>query len=136
VPPLSRQAAPRTHSEINPWFQGFSVVSFVVETWLSVRQHRCFHVRTVPAEVASAVKQEVFDKSQKYGLTRRLPPFSFPATPTIFFFFAAPDRAARNATIVCVPQFVRLRGIDHHVRAQPGPHGLRRHALGTGCRVC
>jgi STE24 endopeptidase len=52
------------------FFLGFSVVSFVVETWLSVRQHRCFHARTVPAEVASAVKQEVFDKSQKYGLVR------------------------------------------------------------------
>jgi STE24 endopeptidase len=51
-------------------FLGFSVVSFVVETWLSMRQHRCFHAKTVPAEVASAVKQDVFDKSQQYGLVR------------------------------------------------------------------
>jgi hypothetical protein len=56
------------------FYVGFSVLSFVVETWLSVRQHRCFHVRTVPTEVASVVKQEVFDKSQEYGLTKRCRP--------------------------------------------------------------
>jgi len=49
---------------------GFSVFMFVVETWLSLRQHRCFQVPTVPAEVAGVVKQEVFDKSQRYGLTQ------------------------------------------------------------------
>ncbi len=74
-------------------------MSFVVETWLSVRQHRCFHVRTVPAEVASAVKQEVFDKSQKYGLTRRLPPFLFflpcPLRP---FSSSLPRLTMRHAT--------------------------------------
>jgi STE24 endopeptidase len=52
------------------FFLAFSVVSFVVETWLSVRQHRCYSVRTVPIEVASAVKQEVFDKAQAYGRAR------------------------------------------------------------------
>jgi len=52
------------------FYLGFSVVSFVLETWLSWRQHRCFRVPAIPAAVSALVKQETFDKSQQYGLAK------------------------------------------------------------------
>ncbi|KAF8247445.1 hypothetical protein K440DRAFT_643731 [Wilcoxina mikolae CBS 423.85] len=53
-----------------PWKSliiGFSVSQYLLETWLSIRQHRKLCETKVPKALDGVVTTEVYDKSQAYG---------------------------------------------------------------------
>jgi hypothetical protein len=46
---------------------GFINLAYIFETYLDYRQHLKYSVTKLPAKLAGLVKQEVFEKSQRYG---------------------------------------------------------------------
>jgi len=58
-----------------PYFQlliGFITVIYIIETYISYRQHKNYKIKTIPPKIKkyNVITQEKFEKSQSYGLDK------------------------------------------------------------------
>jgi hypothetical protein len=67
---------------------GFVTFSYLLETYLDVRQHNNYKVKVLPEKIKkyNIITQEEFAKSQAYGLDKRLFLFLFFFLLPFFFF--------------------------------------------------
>ncbi len=52
---------------------GFVAFSYVLETYLDIRQHKNYKIKVIPDKIKSydLITQEQFEKSQLYGIDKR-----------------------------------------------------------------